>query len=94
MMVAPNVGWSNAIPDAAGEVDFEVNGEKFQFNGSAYHDHVSLLTPSAPFVNWLTFVLELGSPPIPGCCHLRALGPWPLGKLFDSLVHDLFCSRR
>ncbi|KAH8775088.1 hypothetical protein BGZ57DRAFT_762719 [Hyaloscypha finlandica] len=39
MMVAPNIGWSNAIPDAAGEVDFEVNGEKFQFNGSAYHDH-------------------------------------------------------
>ncbi|KAE9363204.1 hypothetical protein N431DRAFT_498960 [Stipitochalara longipes BDJ] len=39
MTVAPNVGWSNAIPDATGEVDLHVNGERFQFQGSAYHDH-------------------------------------------------------
>jgi hypothetical protein len=43
MMVAPNIGWSNAIPDSAGDVDFSVNGEKFNFQGSAYHDHVSSL---------------------------------------------------
>jgi hypothetical protein len=40
-MVAPNIGWSNAIPDAIGTVDFAVNGETFNFHGSAYHDHVS-----------------------------------------------------
>ena len=40
MMVAPNIGWSNAIPDAVGDVDFHVNGEKYSFQGSAYHDHV------------------------------------------------------
>jgi hypothetical protein len=39
-MVAPNIGWSNAIPDAVGDVDFVVNGEAFNFHGSAYHDHV------------------------------------------------------
>jgi hypothetical protein len=43
MMVAPNIGWSNAIPDSAGDVDLSVNGEKFNFQGSAYHDHVSFL---------------------------------------------------
>jgi hypothetical protein len=40
MMVAPNIGWSNAIPDAVGDVDFHVNGEKYAFQGNAYHDHV------------------------------------------------------
>ncbi|KAK9364411.1 hypothetical protein V1509DRAFT_66792 [Lipomyces kononenkoae] len=39
MMVAPNIGWSNAIPDAVGDVDFHVNGEKYSFQGNAYHDH-------------------------------------------------------
>jgi hypothetical protein len=43
MTVAPNILWSNAIPDSAGDVDFAVDGEKFNFQGSAYHDHVSFI---------------------------------------------------
>lgn len=39
MMVAPNIGWSNAIPDAVGDVEFQVNGEKLCFQGVGYHDH-------------------------------------------------------
>jgi hypothetical protein len=41
MAGAPNIGWSNAVLDSAGDVDFTENGEKFNFQGSAYHDHMS-----------------------------------------------------
>lgn len=40
MMVAPNIGWSNAMPDADGDVDFTILGTRLKFNGVAYHDKV------------------------------------------------------
>lgn len=48
MMVAPNIGWSNAIPDAVGNVEFQVNGDKLCFQGVGYHDHVGFYL-TAPF---------------------------------------------
>ena len=48
MLLAPHIGWSNAIPDADADVDLTILGSKLQFTGSAYHDKVfrlfSLLT--------------------------------------------------
>jgi hypothetical protein len=38
MALMPQLGWSNAIPDAEAEVDFMVNGTRVKFNGVGYHD--------------------------------------------------------
>jgi hypothetical protein len=76
MMVAPNIGWSNAIPDAVGDVDFHVNGEKYSFQGVAYHDHVNLSCRFF-FSSLLTIVSELGSSAIPKQRRTGALGSWP-----------------
>jgi hypothetical protein len=38
MSIMPNVGWSNAVPDAVSEVHLEVNGTKVDFSGVGYHD--------------------------------------------------------
>ncbi|TVY82420.1 Tyrosinase family protein asqI [Lachnellula suecica] len=38
MEVAPNIGWSNAVADAVGEVDMTILGEELKFTGVAYHD--------------------------------------------------------
>ncbi len=54
MMVTPNIGWSNAVHDAVGDVDFFVQGEKYSFQGSAYHDHVSSLF--SLLISLLTFI--------------------------------------
>jgi hypothetical protein len=40
MMVGPRIGWSNAVPDAVGVVDFRVDGSEFSWTGVAYHDKV------------------------------------------------------
>ena len=40
MLVGPNIGWSNAMPDAEGQADFKVNGSSLAFTGIAYHDKV------------------------------------------------------
>jgi hypothetical protein len=45
MMVAPHIGWSNAMPDAVGVVNFTIGGEKLAFEGVAYHDKVTSLRP-------------------------------------------------
>ncbi len=37
----PNVGWSNAIPDAVSEVHLLVNDTKIDFTGVGYHDSTS-----------------------------------------------------
>lgn len=42
MLVGPHIGWSNAIPDAVGLVDFEIMGSKYAWTGNAYHDKVPL----------------------------------------------------
>lgn len=44
MMVGPNIGWSNAVPDAIGTVNFTFEGTKLEFTGVAYHDKVRLHT--------------------------------------------------
>ncbi|KAJ7207711.1 hypothetical protein B0H12DRAFT_1206012 [Mycena haematopus] len=36
--VGPNVGWANAIPDAASAVNLIVGGTRLGFSGSGYHD--------------------------------------------------------
>lgn len=46
MEVGPNIGWSNAIPDAEGEIDFTIDGSKLSFTGVAYHDQVFLPNPT------------------------------------------------
>ncbi|KAH8816911.1 hypothetical protein F5884DRAFT_239232 [Xylogone sp. PMI_703] len=38
MHVGPNVGWSNAVPDAVGDVNFVIHGSRLAFTGVAYHD--------------------------------------------------------
>ena len=38
MTAGPGIGWSNAVPDATGEVDFMLNGSALAFTGIAYHD--------------------------------------------------------
>jgi hypothetical protein len=38
MSIMPNVGWSNAIPDAVSEVHLIVNGTEVNFSGVGYHD--------------------------------------------------------
>ncbi|TVY87058.1 Tyrosinase family protein, partial [Lachnellula willkommii] len=38
MMVAPHIGWSNAMPDAVGTVNFTILGSEMGFEGVAYHD--------------------------------------------------------
>lgn len=40
MLVGPNTGWSNAVPDAIGDVDFNIAGSSLAFTGVAYHDKV------------------------------------------------------
>ncbi len=42
MNLGENVGWSNAIPDANGIVDFTVDGQSVAFEGVGYHDKVIL----------------------------------------------------
>ncbi|KAJ7225045.1 hypothetical protein C8J57DRAFT_1440143 [Mycena rebaudengoi] len=38
MVVAPNIGWANALPDAAATVDLTVGGTRLAFKGAGYHD--------------------------------------------------------
>jgi hypothetical protein len=40
MMVAPEIGWANAVPDAVADVDFTLAGTKVAFRGVGYHDKV------------------------------------------------------
>lgn len=85
MMVAPDIGWSNAIPDSAGDVDFSVNGEKFNFQGSGYHDHVS-------FLNCLSLRTLNNSQPqnwgsaFPRQHCTRTLGKRSSGRLLNRMV--------
>ncbi|KAJ7461326.1 hypothetical protein B0H11DRAFT_1736097 [Mycena galericulata] len=38
MEVGPQMGWANAVPDAASVVDLSINGVKLVFEGVGYHD--------------------------------------------------------
>ncbi|CAG8971374.1 hypothetical protein HYALB_00006923 [Hymenoscyphus albidus] len=38
MIVAPHIGWLNAVPDADAKVDRDINGSKLVFDGTGYHD--------------------------------------------------------
>ncbi|KAL1849531.1 hypothetical protein Plec18170_007439 [Paecilomyces lecythidis] len=38
MEIAPHIGWTNAIPDSKGTVNFNIKGVNLQFEGPAYHD--------------------------------------------------------
>jgi hypothetical protein len=44
-MVGPNIGWSNAVPDATALVDFTISGTKLAFTGVGYHDKVCAFLP-------------------------------------------------
>ncbi|EXK75774.1 hypothetical protein FOQG_19461 [Fusarium oxysporum f. sp. raphani 54005] len=39
--VVPGVGWANAMPDAEGEVEFDIGDYHMSFTGYGYHDKVS-----------------------------------------------------
>jgi hypothetical protein len=43
MMVGPNIGWSNAVPDADAIADFKIGGSRLAFRGVGYHDKVDLI---------------------------------------------------
>jgi hypothetical protein len=51
MEIAPQIGWSNAIPDSISNANFTVGGEDFSFTGYGYHDKVS------SFCLWTHFLL-------------------------------------
>ncbi|MCJ1420335.1 hypothetical protein MMC32_006692 [Xylographa parallela] len=38
MVMLPGIGWTNAVPDATAEVEFDVNGTTVKFTGIGYHD--------------------------------------------------------
>ncbi|KAE9365283.1 hypothetical protein N431DRAFT_387394 [Stipitochalara longipes BDJ] len=38
IMVTPEIGWANAVPDAVADVDFTLGGTKLAFEGVGYHD--------------------------------------------------------
>lgn len=40
-MVGPNIGWSNAVPDATANVAFSISGSTLSFTGVGYHDKVT-----------------------------------------------------
>jgi len=40
IMVAPEIGWANAVPDAVADIDFTLGGVKLAFKGVGYHDKV------------------------------------------------------
>jgi hypothetical protein len=40
MMVAPEIGWANAVPDGIADVDFTLSGTKVAWKGVGYHDKV------------------------------------------------------
>ena len=40
IMVTPEIGWANAVPDAVADVDFTLGGVKLAFKGVGYHDKV------------------------------------------------------
>jgi hypothetical protein len=56
--VGPNIGWSNAMPDAVGTVNFNILGSSLNFTGVAYHDKVS---QNSPRFNLCCFMLILFS---------------------------------
>jgi hypothetical protein len=93
LLVAPHIGWSNAIPDADAEVDLTVLGSKLKFKGSAYHDKVSPHhltqsdnTPSIPnLTNTDRNVVELGRSTMECKYGFRVLGPYPSWSVPDSL---------
>lgn len=91
MMVSPNIGWANAIPDANGDVSFHVNGEELCFQGSAYHDHVSLLSYFK--YSLLMISVELGSSAISKRSRTRALGPWPSWEILHCMVYGRISHR-
>ncbi|TVY44663.1 Tyrosinase family protein asqI [Lachnellula cervina] len=39
MLVTPDIGWSNAVPDADSIVDFTIRGREIEFKGLGYHDN-------------------------------------------------------
>lgn len=55
MMVAPEIGWSNIIPDAEGIVNFTILDSKLEFEGIAYHDKVLPL----PFMSHHPYIKTL-----------------------------------
>lgn len=40
---SPGVGWAGAVPDAKATVNLKVNGTDVSFEGTGYHDLVSLI---------------------------------------------------
>ncbi|MCJ1383439.1 hypothetical protein MMC17_006553 [Xylographa soralifera] len=38
MVMMPGIGWTNAVPDAAAQVELDVNGTTVKFIGIGYHD--------------------------------------------------------
>lgn len=84
MMVAPEIGWANAVPDAVADVDFTLGGTKVAFKGVGYHDKVN--TPS-DFTSCNTDPRsELERSTVHQQCRELVLGPWPAGSLFHRLV--------
>lgn len=88
LLLAPGVGWVNAMPDADATVYFNLSGTVVEFSGSGYHDKVSLLLMVRRTVLSLTNYLDLEL----GKCTPRlqfpqlVLGPWSSRSLLCCLV--------
>lgn len=83
MKVGPNIGWSNAMPDAIASVDFRIDGSRLAFQGVGYHDKVN---PSSNLGLNLIGASELErSAFCTKCCKL-VLGSWTPRKLLHRVV--------
>ncbi|KAJ7444998.1 hypothetical protein B0H11DRAFT_2341611 [Mycena galericulata] len=54
MEIGPQIGWANAVPDAASVVDLSIYGVNLAFEGVGYHDKVTGLLPpiSTSLASW------------------------------------------
>lgn len=55
MEVTPHIGWANAVPDATGDVDVVINGDRIAFTGGVgYHDKVFInMIPLFRVIYWI-----------------------------------------
>ncbi|KAI9046947.1 hypothetical protein LZ554_009022 [Drepanopeziza brunnea f. sp. 'monogermtubi'] len=85
-LLGPHIGWSNAIPDAEGTVDFTIFGSRLKFSGAAYHDQN---WGDAPFpttvASWYWGHARLGPYALVWFSYLPRVGP---ERVSSYIAHD------
>lgn len=89
--IAPHIGWTNAIPDSKGTVNFNIKGADLQFEGSAYHDQVSSIISPCTCMQTSQSKLTITSKELGRCAFRNSrrnlvLGPRTCRELFLGLV--------